>query len=78
MYKNKKKNLWLLEEIKEVYQAGIHVCVNGTCLSSCQAEELSMVFERGGDFMRDYIGDEQGKIVEMHYDEVREERRQSR
>jgi hypothetical protein len=63
-------NVTILEEIKEAKRRGISISVNGIPYQWNQKEELLIVLEEAT-YMKDYIGDESGKIVQIRYDRIR-------
>lgn len=67
---NKRKNGPLIDEIILAQKMGITVCINGTEYPVGKTEELSVMLETG-EYMSDYIGDEDGRIIKICYDEIK-------
>lgn len=53
---------WVMEEIVKAYENKIPITINDTDYYSIDKKELSVVLE-SGTYMKDYIGDEDGKII---------------
>jgi hypothetical protein len=61
--------LSILEEMLEARRRGISISINGTIPSWNQPEELLLVLEEAS-YMKDYIGDDRGKIVQIRFDRI--------
>lgn len=61
--------LVMLEEIIEAKRRGISVSINGNPLSCTKTEDLLYTLE-DATYMRDYIGDERGKIIHLGFDKI--------
>lgn len=59
----------ILEEILEAKRRGISVSINGVVPAWNQPEELLMTLEEAT-YMKDYIGDDRGKIVQIRFDRI--------
>lgn len=53
---------WVLEETKQACKNGIPVAIGDNDEYSLEYQKLSMVLENGT-YMKDYIGDENGRII---------------
>lgn len=62
---------WLMNEISRAEQKGVSVRVDGKHYSSDDAEHLYLVMEDGY-YMKSYIGDEQGHIIQIDFDHIAE------
>lgn len=60
---------WVLEEIQRAIVRGISVRVDGIC-SLESVENTSRVHEEVT-YMEDYIGDEEGRIIEISFSRVK-------
>lgn len=65
----KKEDHWTFKEIKSAKDRGIPVSVDGIVYETYQPEDLVLVLEEA-DYMKDYIGDDNGNIVQISYDRV--------
>lgn len=70
MTKTGDKELGKLEEIKAAKSRGIPVSVDGILYEAYQPEELALVLEEA-EYMKDYIGDDNGKIIQISYDKIK-------
>ena len=60
---------WLLKEISSAQAMGISVAVDGKIYSLSDAQELQGVMENSY-YMKSYIGDNSGKIVQINFDHI--------
>lgn len=69
MPKVQTKENWTFKEIKAAQDKGILVSVDGVIYETYQPEDLVLVLNEA-DYMKDYIGDDNGKIVQISYNRV--------
>lgn len=62
---------WLYSEICEAQVRGVPVVVDGRVYSVQEREELQGVMEQGY-YMKSYVDDEHGKIVQINFDHITE------
>lgn len=60
---------WLFSEICEAQVTGVPVAVDGRVYSVQEREELQKVMEQGY-YMKSYVDDERGKIVQINFDHI--------
>lgn len=62
---------WISSEIDMAEQYGIPVNVDGIRYSSGEEDELFEVLEEAT-YMKEYLGDPSGKIIQINFDKVRQ------
>lgn len=60
---------WLLSEISAAQSTGVPVAVDGKIYSPHEADKLREVMENHY-YMKSYIGDESGKIIQIDFDHI--------
>ncbi len=61
---------WITERIKNAKEKGIAVFVDGVSYDQIPKDKIPFVFEEDF-YMMDFMGDENGHIVEMNFNKVR-------
>lgn len=62
---------WVLEEIKQARAKGIEVMIDGVYCNNLEEEESLLVVREEETFMKDYIGDDNGKIIGIAFDKIK-------
>ncbi len=72
MTRMRNKNQWILMDIEEASKKGLEVCIDGKeyTYSDIMRKKRYLVKENAN-YMSDYIYDEQGKVVGVHYNKIR-------
>lgn len=67
----KKKNQWVISNIKRAGQLGLEICVDGReyTYTDIRKSRYSIIKEKA-DYMSDYIYDEQGKVIGIHFNKI--------
>lgn len=60
---------WLLSEMRAAEEAGMAFTVDGKPYSTGEAEELYQVMEEGY-YMKSYVDDDAGRIVQVGFDHI--------
>lgn len=60
---------WVINEVQAAREKGIQVSVNGILYDFETPEEILYVVEEAT-YMPDYIGDEEGKIIQICFDRI--------
>lgn len=61
---------WLLSEMRAAEEAGVAFSVDGEFYSTQEAEELYLVMEEGY-YMKSYVDDDAGRIVQVGFDHIK-------
>lgn len=68
----KKKNQWILMDIQEASQKGIEIQIDGREYSYSDIMKGNRyIIRENADYMSDYIYDEQGKVIGIHFNKIR-------
>lgn len=62
---------WVVREVQEATRRGISVSIDGKMYDFKSPEEVFGVLEEAN-YMPDYIGNEEGKIVQICFDKINE------
>jgi len=62
----------LLRELLIYQSRRIMLLLNGRQSTPYEITHACMVAEEGGGYMRDYIGDDNGKLIQISFDKIRE------
>lgn len=66
------KNEWILMDIKEASQRGMEICIDGREYSYADImRRKRYLVKENTDYMSDYIYDDKGKVVGVHYNKLR-------
>jgi len=67
----KKKNQWVISNIKKASQLGLEVCVDGREYTYTDIREnKDSIIKESADYMSDYIYDERGKVIGIHFNKI--------
>lgn len=68
----KRKNQWIVNDIEEASQKGLEVCIDGKEYSYQDIQRrCKYLIKEHADYMSDYIYDEKGKVVGIHFNKIR-------
>lgn len=68
----KNRNQWVIMDIQEATQKGLEVQVDGREYTySDIMRKRRYIIKENVDYMSDYIYNEQGKVVGIHYNKIR-------
>lgn len=60
---------WIINVLQESRMKKVALFVNGVDYTNKDISDVYMVLE-GDTYMSDYIGDEEGRIIQLHFDKV--------
>lgn len=71
-YMGKKEEInWVFNEISQAKSAGLSVMINGIYCNSLEDADHMLLIREEESYMKDYMGDEKGKIIGIAFDKVK-------
>lgn len=68
----KNKNQWIISDIEEASLKGLEVCIDGREYTYHEIQrKRRYLIKENADYMSDYIYDETGKVVGIHFNKIR-------
>lgn len=66
------KNQWVIMKIEKASQMGLDVCIDGKEYTySDIKQKRESIIKENADYMSDYVYDEQGKVIGIHFDKIK-------
>lgn len=71
-YTRKREDIsWVFSEINQAKKAGLAVMINGIYCNSPEEVENMLLIREEESYMKDYMGDDKGKIIGIAFDKVK-------
>lgn len=71
-YKGKREDIsWVFSEINQAKMAGLSVMIDGIYCNSLEDVDHILLIREEESYMKDYMGDDKGKIIGIAFDKVK-------